>query len=98
MEVCLEYDEHFCQRRLTALTGHVFAGATLPFGDSYHSPCFHLARLTNTGMAKAVADTTGENQAGFAYDTKVVTGFSHMHDSGTGGVSFRRLLENMPSI
>ncbi|CAI7612938.1 unnamed protein product [Penicillium viridicatum] len=52
----------------TANGGHVFAGATLPFG-----------------MAKAVADTTGENQAGFAYDTKVVTGFSHMHDSGTGG-------------
>lgn len=36
-------------------------------------------------MAKAVADTWGENQAGFAYDTSVVTGFSHMHDSGTGG-------------
>lgn len=60
--------------------------------------CFYLPRLTNTGMAKAVADTTGENQAGFAYDTKVVTGFSHMHDSGTGGVSFRRILENMPCI
>ncbi|KAJ5823710.1 Alpha-1-2-mannosidase [Penicillium robsamsonii] len=52
----------------TANGGHVFAGATLPFG-----------------MAKAVADTTGENQAGFAFDTNVVTGFSHMHDSGTGG-------------
>ncbi|KAI2770598.1 CAZyme family GH92 [Penicillium roqueforti] len=52
----------------TANGGHVFAGATLPFG-----------------MAKAVADTAGENQAGFAYDTEVVTGFSHMHDSGTGG-------------
>jgi putative alpha-1,2-mannosidase len=38
-------------------------------------------------MAKAVAVTVGENQAGFAYDTTVVTGFSHMHDSGTGGVS-----------
>ena len=38
-------------------------------------------------MAKAVADTVGENQAGFAFDTTVVTGFSHMHDSGTGGVS-----------
>ncbi|CAI7643894.1 unnamed protein product [Penicillium glandicola] len=52
----------------TANGGHVFAGASLPFG-----------------MAKAVADTAGENQAGFAYDTEVVTGFSHMHDSGTGG-------------
>ena len=38
-------------------------------------------------MAKAVADTLGENQAGFAYDTTYVSGFSHMHDSGTGGVS-----------
>ncbi|RAL12537.1 glycoside hydrolase family 92 protein [Aspergillus homomorphus CBS 101889] len=37
------------------------------------------------GMAKAVADTLGENQAGFAYDTQYVSGFSHMHDSGTGG-------------
>jgi putative alpha-1,2-mannosidase len=39
-------------------------------------------------MAKAVADTVGENQAGFAFDTTLVTGFSHMHDSGTGGVSY----------
>jgi len=39
------------------------------------------------GMAKAVADTVGDNQGGFAYDTNVVSGFSHMHDSGTGGVS-----------
>ena len=38
-------------------------------------------------MAKAVADTQGENQAGFAFDTETVTGFSHTHDSGTGGVS-----------
>lgn len=38
-------------------------------------------------MAKAVADTIGENQAGFAYDTTYVSGFSHMHDDGTGGVS-----------
>ncbi|OOQ87272.1 alpha-1,2-mannosidase, putative subfamily [Penicillium brasilianum] len=52
----------------TANGGHVFPGATLPFG-----------------MAKAVADTIGENQAGFAFDTTFVTGFSHMHDSGTGG-------------
>ena len=38
-------------------------------------------------MAKAVADTIGENQAGFASDDPLVTGFSHMHDDGTGGVS-----------
>nr|POF16420.1 putative secreted glycosidase [Quercus suber] len=36
-------------------------------------------------MAKAVADVTGENQGGFASDGSNITGFSHMHDSGTGG-------------
>ncbi|KAL2869721.1 glycoside hydrolase family 92 protein [Aspergillus lucknowensis] len=39
------------------------------------------------GMVKAVADTEGENQGGFASDTSHVTGFSHMHDSGTGGAT-----------
>ncbi|KAK5133989.1 hypothetical protein LTR08_007109 [Meristemomyces frigidus] len=48
--------------------GHVFPGATLPFG-----------------MAKAVADVDGEDQGGFASDGSNITGFSHMHDSGTGG-------------
>jgi putative alpha-1,2-mannosidase len=51
--------------------GHVFAGASLPFS-----------------MAKAVADTNGgELQGGYASDDSNITGFSHMHDSGTGGVS-----------
>ena len=37
-------------------------------------------------MAKAVADTnSGYNQGGFAYDGSSITGFSSMHDSGTGG-------------
>lgn len=51
-------------------TGHVFPGATLPFG-----------------MAKAVADVNNpeEKQGGFASDDSDITGFSHMHDSGTGG-------------
>ncbi|KAB8298599.1 hypothetical protein EYC80_000778 [Monilinia laxa] len=49
---------------------HVFPGATLPFG-----------------MAKAVADINNpdEKQGGFASDDSEITGFSHMHDSGTGG-------------
>jgi predicted alpha-1,2-mannosidase len=50
------------------LKGHVFPGATLPFG-----------------MAKAVADCNGDNQGGFASDGSDIVGFSHMHDSGTGG-------------
>lgn len=49
--------------------GNVFPGASLPYG-----------------MAKAVADTnSGSNQGGFTLDGSNVTGFSLMHDSGTGG-------------
>ncbi|KAB8074024.1 glycosyl hydrolase family 92-domain-containing protein [Aspergillus leporis] len=49
--------------------GNVFAGASLPYG-----------------MAKAVADTDStNNQGGFAYDGSSITGFSSLHDSGTGG-------------
>jgi putative alpha-1,2-mannosidase len=68
----------------------VFPGATLPFGSSKavfsnfgpeDTNCEHV------GMAKAVADVNGENQGGFGSDGSNVTGFSHMHDSGTGGVT-----------
>ena len=49
--------------------GNIFAGATLPYG-----------------MAKAVADTNStSNQGGFTLDGTPVTGFSVLHDSGTGG-------------
>uniref|UniRef100_A0A093VGB8 Putative glycosidase n=1 Tax=Talaromyces marneffei PM1 TaxID=1077442 RepID=A0A093VGB8_TALMA len=37
------------------------------------------------GMAKPVADVNGQNTGGFATDGSGVTGFSAMHDSGTGG-------------
>ena len=39
------------------------------------------------GMAKAVADVSGQNTAGWSYDFSNVTGFSSLHDSGTGGQS-----------
>ncbi|KAI1208256.1 glycoside hydrolase family 92 protein [Annulohypoxylon truncatum] len=54
----------------TANGGHVFPGATLPYG-----------------MAKAVADADnrGEIAAGFVSDDSKIQGFSHLHDSGTGG-------------
>ncbi|KAI1387827.1 glycoside hydrolase family 92 protein [Hypoxylon trugodes] len=50
--------------------GHVFPGATLPYG-----------------MAKAVADASNraEIAAGFVSDDSEIQGFSHLHDSGTGG-------------
>ncbi|KAI9661136.1 MAG: hypothetical protein M1821_009463 [Bathelium mastoideum] len=36
-------------------------------------------------MAKSSPDSTDDDQGGFATDGGAVTGFSHMHDSGTGG-------------
>ncbi|ROW03073.1 hypothetical protein VMCG_05748 [Cytospora schulzeri] len=50
--------------------GHVFPGATLPYG-----------------MAKPVADSVNraENAAGYVEDLSFIGGFSHLHDSGTGG-------------
>ncbi|KAF2826933.1 hypothetical protein CC86DRAFT_445826 [Ophiobolus disseminans] len=36
-------------------------------------------------MAKAGPDVYGENQGGFSSDNSPIYGFSHMHDSGTGG-------------
>ncbi|KAJ5682165.1 secreted glycosidase, partial [Penicillium macrosclerotiorum] len=37
------------------------------------------------GIAKPVADVDGQNTGGFSTDGSNITGFSHMHDSGTGG-------------
>ncbi|KAK2613064.1 hypothetical protein QQS21_000994 [Conoideocrella luteorostrata] len=37
------------------------------------------------GLAKAVADIDGQNTGGFGMDGSNVTGFSSIHDSGTGG-------------
>ncbi|KAF1834989.1 hypothetical protein BDW02DRAFT_579169 [Decorospora gaudefroyi] len=37
------------------------------------------------GMAKAVADVDGENTGCFSTDGSNITGFSALHDSGTGG-------------
>lgn len=40
------------------------------------------------GMAKAVADTdSGSNQGGFTTDGSNITGFSTLHDAGTGGAA-----------
>jgi hypothetical protein len=41
-------------------------------------------------MAKAGPDTNTENQGGFDSGAERVIGFSHMHDSGTGGVRLPR--------
>ena len=65
----------------------MFPGATLPFGES--KIALHiLSPNVEQGMAKAVADINdpNEKQGGFASGNSDITGFSHMHDSGTGGV------------
>ncbi|KXL44986.1 glycoside hydrolase family 92 protein [Acidomyces richmondensis BFW] len=55
----------------TAHGGHVFAGANIPYG-----------------MAKAVADCADDNAGGYSTDKPCrVIGFSHTHDSGTGGAT-----------
>lgn len=51
--------------------GHVFAGATLPFG---------MAKpVADVGGS--------DNMAGFASDHNLVLGFSSLHDSGSGGLA-----------
>lgn len=64
--------------------GHVFPGATLPFGmlDQNSRGILKITNIRTVGMAKAVADVSGENQGGFGSDFSNITGFSHMHDSG----------------
>ena len=80
---------------LTRSLGHVFPGATLPFGELKHAYTRHFPADVDLGMAKAVADVNDpdEKQGGFASGDSDITGFSHMHDSGTGGVR-RKLLCN----
>ncbi|KYG42044.1 glycoside hydrolase family 92 protein, partial [Acidomyces richmondensis BFW] len=53
----------------TSTGGHVFPGATLPYG---------LAKP----VADVNGD---DNQGGFATDVGIITGFSHMHGLGNGG-------------
>lgn len=69
--VLLRYNLDLCTRSFPdqILIGNVFAGASLPYG-----------------MAKAVADTDSPSrQGGFTLDGSDITGFSSLHDSGTGG-------------
>ena len=64
--------------------GNIFPGATLPYGEHFEGE--KGLYLPKIGMAKAVADTDSDsNQGGFTTDGSKITGFSSMHDSGTGG-------------
>jgi len=66
--------------------GNVFVGATLPYGMakgmSYPET---WKQCTGTHRHVAVADVDGENTGGFSTDGSNITGFSALHDSGTGG-------------
>ncbi|KXT11132.1 hypothetical protein AC579_4936 [Pseudocercospora musae] len=56
-----------------------------PLIGSYNGGNVFAGASLPFGMAKAVADVSGANTAGFSYDFSNVTGFSALHDSGTGG-------------
>lgn len=49
--------------------GHVFAGATLPFGSVKAGP----------------DSNSSDNQGGFVSDGSAIRGISQLHDDGTGG-------------
>ncbi|KAJ4293946.1 hypothetical protein N0V88_005460 [Collariella sp. IMI 366227] len=71
---------------------HIFGSANPEYDVlAYINP---LIGTANGGLAKPVADTLSpENAAGFVSDASPITGFSHTHDSGTGG---RPSLGNFP--
>ena len=56
-----------------------------PLIGSYNGGNVFAGATLPFGMAKSVADVSGQNTAGFSYDGSNVTGFSALHDSGTGG-------------
>lgn len=81
-------------RQLASLAALVAAGACQPFDPlALVDPLIGSRRGGNVfagatlpyGLAKAVADVDGEKTGGFATDGSSVTGFSVVHDSGTGG-------------
>ncbi|KAJ6546997.1 glycosyl hydrolase family 92-domain-containing protein [Mycena capillaripes] len=53
----------------TSNGGHVFAGATLPWGS----------------VKAVADSLSGDNQAGYVSDGSNITGISQLHDDGTGG-------------
>ncbi|KAK8157275.1 glycoside hydrolase family 92 protein [Phyllosticta citrichinensis] len=56
-----------------------------PFIGTDNGGHVHPGATLPFGMVKASADVYGENQGGFASDNSTIIGFSHTHDSGTGG-------------
>ncbi|KAF7718172.1 Alpha-1,2-mannosidase [Penicillium ucsense] len=69
---------------LTAATGDDLHYVDPLIGSTAGGNVFVGASLPY-GLAKPVADVDGQNTGGFSTDGSNVTGFSHMHDSGTGG-------------
>ena len=61
--------QHVNQFTGTANGGHVFAGATLPYGS----------------VKAVADSLSGDNQAGYVSDGSPIQGISQLHDDGTGG-------------
>ncbi|KZV84759.1 hypothetical protein EXIGLDRAFT_776188 [Exidia glandulosa HHB12029] len=62
--------------------GHVFPGATLPFGS----------------VKAVADCTGNENQGGFVWDDSLITGVSPLHDDGTGGSPSLGQFQVMPQV
>src|SRR5690606_24537595 len=65
----------------TQRMGHTFPGATVPFGSVQLSPETDTISYERNGKYNG---KVYEYCAGYQYDDKTITGFSHTHFSGTG--------------
>lgn len=65
----------------TQRMGHTFPGATVPFGSVQLSPDTDTVSYERDGKYNG---KVYEYCAGYQYDDKTITGFSHTHFSGTG--------------
>lgn len=65
----------------TQRMGHTFPGATVPFGSVQLSPDTDTIAYELNGKYNGIVY---EYCAGYQYDDKTITGFSHTHFSGTG--------------
>ena len=65
----------------TQRMGHTFPGATIPFGSVQLSPDTDTISYERDGKYNG---KVYEYCAGYQYDDKTITGFSHTHFSGTG--------------
>ncbi|KAH7085007.1 glycosyl hydrolase family 92-domain-containing protein [Paraphoma chrysanthemicola] len=88
--ICLIVIAHFVERTIAEFDSRPSWGTDVldwidPLIGSKSGGNVFVGATLPYGMAKAVADVDGENTGGFSTDGSNITGFSALHDSGTGG-------------